>query len=610
MKHNIKRKNFWILLLVDIFLLAFSYLFANFLRQDFNFSYLKLNEGYHFNFLLPILIIIKLIYNYNFDLYSGMWRFTSLKDLYNIIKACFISALTFIVIFFFIDKNILIPRSIPFIDFFLSVMVLSGSRIAVRIYYEYISKKINKHVKKKKVLIIGAGSSGEKLLREIKKNGNLRYKLVGFVDDDEKKIGTKIQGIKVYSLTKHIGFVAKKTEAEEAIIAFSKASEEQLKRTISFCKNANLEYKIVPPIEEIINKDFNLTLIRKVSYKDILGRSEVKLNLDEIENYLLDEVILVTGAGGSIGSELCKQIAKFKPKELLLLDMAESSLFEIDMDLKNNYENIKIIPIVGDIKDKNHLKLIFEKYAPQIVFHTAAYKHVFMMELQPWKAIENNVLGTKILLDVVKTFGLKKFIYISTDKAVNPTSIMGASKKIAELLLQNENDLNLSTVRFGNVLGSAGSVIPIFEKQIKKGGPVTVTDPEVKRFFMTIPEACLLVLQAGALSSGGEIFVLDMGKMKKIIDVAKEMIEFYGYEPNKDIKIKFIGLRKGEKRFEELYMQEESLCKTANKKISKVKIKDNRKISEENIKNFEEVVKKQNGEEIIKIIKDILPEYK
>jgi FlaA1/EpsC-like NDP-sugar epimerase len=609
-------KNFWIVLILDLIALSLVLYLSFLIRFDFKLSY---SDILILQKILPLSIIVKIICFYYFDLYSGMWRYTSLNDLRNIIKASFLSSIIIITILLFTHRFQGFSRSVFLIDLVLTIISISGIRVLIRYYFEVSDiKKDEKNGahKTKNVLIVGAGNSGEKLYREIKNNPSLGYRAVGFIDDAETKIGLKIHGVPVVANIENLDKAIKKTKASDVIISIPSAGEKQIKRIVDICAKNKIDFKIMPPMTEVLHKEISWRSLRKVAYTDLLGREEIKLDTKRIENYIKDKVVLVTGAGGSIGSELSKQICKFSPKRLLLLDIAETSLYNIEMDIKAFFPHLKITLCLVDIKDKEMVYYLFNRFRPEIVFHAAAYKHVPMMEKQPWQAIDNNILGTLRLIKASIKFSIDKFIFISTDKAVKPTSIMGASKRICELLIQSHNESKVSfiAVRFGNVLGSAGSVIPLFEKQIQKGGPVTVTDPDITRFFMTIPEASLLILQAASMGNKNEIFILDMGRPIKISDLAYDMIKFYGHEPNQDIKIVYTGLRPGEKLYEELYTDKETLLKTEHGKIMIVKSENNIKnqIKNETKNKIDLLINeaKKRDKNIIKLlIKDIIPEY-
>ena len=400
--------------------------------------------------------------------------------------------------------------------------------------------------------------------------------MVGFLDDAPGKIGRKIHGVSVRGIIGDLSFVAQKTGADELLIAIPSASVAEMRRIVAVCKESGLRFKTVPSYGELIDGKVTLKTVREVAYRDLIGRATVKLDEKRIEECLRDQCVMVTGAGGSIGSELCRQICRFGPEKLILFERAESPLYEIDLELRSNCGDVKIVPVLGDIQDGDHLRKTFEAHRPQIVFHAAAYKHVPMLELQPWKAVENNILGTQRLLDVANEFELELLVLVSTDKAVKSANVMGASKRLAEMLTLNNHSCNLSrtrmmAVRFGNVVGSVGSVVPLFKRQIESGGPVTVTHPDVTRYFMTIREASQLILQAASMGQGGEIFILDMGTPVKIADMAQDLIRLSGFEPNVDIKIEYIGLRPGEKLYEELITDDENALPTPHPKIMMLK---------------------------------------
>jgi len=517
-----------------------------------------------------------------------MWRYTSVVDLMNIIKASCASSLVLITILLLKTRFVGYPRSVFIIDWFLTVTLISGFRISVRLFFEkvYTEEQLSpsvfltmirnmsqKKIGKKNLIIIGAGYSGEKICREIRNNKNLNYDIVGFLDDDHHKIGRAIHGIKIIGTVEDLPAATKKTFADEVLIAITSADGAQMRRIVDACKATRIPFKTIPGYGELINGKLSVKSIRDVAYRDLLGREIVKLDEAGIESYLTNKTILVTGAGGSIGSELCRQICRFNPRQILLFERAESPLYHIELELKSNFPDVDVRPILGDILDNRQLEVTFTRFDPVVVFHAAAYKHVPMLEIQPWRAVDNNIRGTANLLEISIRHRAERFVFVSTDKAVRPTNVMGASKRVAEMLIQCQPEMKnvqtrFSIVRFGNVLGSVGSVVPLFKKQIEKGGPVTVTHPEVTRYFMTIPEACQLILQAGALGDDQvNIYVLDMGKPIKIVDMAKDLIRLSGFEPDKDIKIEFVGLRPGEKLYEELITEGEGIVPTSHRKI-------------------------------------------
>ncbi|UCD81270.1 MAG: polysaccharide biosynthesis protein, partial [Desulfobacterales bacterium] len=587
MKFKHLYKNFFIVFGLDLFLLTASLFTAYLVRFDF-----ELPEYYFIRFIriLPFILLAKLACFYFFDLYRGMWRYTSIADLFNIIKASTTGTLFIIAYILLRYQFIGYPRSVFLIDWCLTILFVSGFRLGVRFYFESTSgeqtwlnvlRSIILPLRKKipgtnNLLIIGAGDGGEKIYREIRDNAQLQYHVVGFLDDNPVKHGRKIHGIPVLGAIPDIKTAATKVNADEALIAIPSADAQQMRRIVEYCNESGIQFKTIPGYGELINGRVSINSIREVAYRDLLGREIIKLEQDKIGACLKGQSVLVTGAGGSIGSELCRQICRFQPEKIILFERAESPLYEIELELKSNHQSVKIISILADLQDSNQLDKAFKATLPKIVFHAAAYKHVPILEYQPWKAIDNNVLGTKKLIETVVKSNVDRFVFVSTDKAVRPTNVMGASKRLIEMLIQSQNSCGLSqtkfmTVRFGNVAGSVGSVVPMFKKQIKNGGPVTVTHPEITRFFMTIPEACQLILQAGAMGEGGEIFILDMGTPIKIDDMARDLIRLSGFEPDVDIKIEYIGLRPGEKLFEELVADGEDVVPTHHEKIKVLK---------------------------------------
>jgi len=515
-------------------------------------------------------------------------------------------------------------------DWCFTVLLISGYRLCIRIYFERISNGntsfiptrqlltpfFKKMPETKRLLIIGAGDGGEKIYREIHNNERLQYTVIGFLDDDLTKVGRKIHGVPILGKIGNIQKIAKKVNADEALIAIPSATSEQMREILTYCRKSGLKFKTIPGIGELINGKVTVNTIREVDYRDLLGRDLIRLDEDKIGSYLHDQCVMVTGAGGSIGSELCRQICRFKPHSIVMYERAESPLYEINHELKQDFGAVNTIPVLADVQDKTQLEKAFGAYRPQTVFHAAAYKHVPMLEMQPWKAVDNNIQGTANLVEITNKFDVGRFVFVSTDKAVRPANVMGASKRIAEMLIQSQNGCGLShtkfmTVRFGNVVGSVGSVIPLFKKQIKKGGPVTVTHPEVARFFMTIPEACQLILQAGAMGKGGEIFLLDMGTSIKIDDMARDLIRFSGFEPDVDIKIEYIGLRPGEKLSEELIIEGEDVVPTSHEKIMVLKGMDcNLQILNGNINNLIQLAKDQKIDTIKGKLQEMVPEYR
>ena len=603
------------LIIYDIVLLVGSLYFALLLRFDFKIpdeymGFLKLS-------LIPV-IAITLIFNKFFKLYNSIWKYASIEDLMSIIYSISLSNVVFVIYSHFVNFRFLenryyrFPFSVHIIFWILSVITLGGTRFLIRIVDQ---SKGEKEVRKrcKKLLIIGAGDASSILIKEIKRHNNLNYDIVGLIDDDVSKKGKFISGIEVLGGRDDIVDICKRKEVEEIIIAIPSVDIDAKRNIINICKKTDCKLKTLPGIYEIVDGRVNISKLRDVNIEDLLGREEVKLNNSNINKYIRDKVILVTGGGGSIGSELCRQISKFNPRKLLILDIYENNVYSVQMELNYNHPELNKEVIIASIRDINRMRSIFSQYKPDVVFHAAAHKHVPLMELNPEEAIKNNIIGTYNVLKCCNEFNVKKFVQISTDKAVNPTNIMGATKRFCEIMVQAFDQISSTeyvAVRFGNVLGSNGSVIPLFKKQISHGGPVTVTHPEINRFFMTIPEAAQLVIQAGAIAHGGEIFVLDMGKPVKIVDLARDLITLSGYKPDVDIKIEYTGLRPGEKLYEEPLMNEIALTATEHNKIF-VEKSDNVDIKfvEQSIAQFERAVV-GSREDIFKLMEEKVPTYR
>jgi len=553
-----------------------------------------------------------------------MWRFTSINDMKNIVKA---SVTSFVIIVFsilFYNRFEGYTRTVFVIDMVFSILFIAGFRMMVRLYFEHYNsllvngdKTLSKtgKVNAKKILILGAGNTAEKVYRLIRDTSSARqYNVVGYLDDHPVKKGKMIHGIRVIGKISDVKVIAEKAGVSEVIIAIPSATSKQMRRIVSLCKDAGVESKTVPSMSELLS-DISMSSIRKVEYTDLLGREDVKLDDCMIDELLAGKVVMVTGAAGSIGSELCRQICRFKPRRILLYEMAESPLYDIDLELRNIFEGVDVVPILADTQNMKQLERAFGTYKPDIVFHAAAYKHVPMLEAHAWKAVKNNIIATNNLAECAIKYSVDRFVFVSTDKAVRPTNVMGATKRIAEILIQNQKVYNqcltkFMIVRFGNVVGSAGSVLPLFKRQIAQGGPVTVTHPEVTRYFMTIPEASQLILQAGSMGDGGEIFVLDMGKPIKIDNIARDLIRLSGFEPDDDIKINYIGLRPGEKLYEELITEGEDIVKTDHKKIMVLcGSEHNLKKLNGNIDRLESLAEKQDTSKIIESLQEIVPEY-
>ncbi|WP_247872407.1 polysaccharide biosynthesis protein [Turicibacter sanguinis] len=509
---------------------------------------------------------------YLFKLYKSLWQYASISELLNVLKACVIGGL---MLFLVINPILHINFDVILMPFYILLLVffIGGIRFAYRVVRRdrRFTLQLQSKSKWKNVLIVGGGDAGSTVIRELQINEDVKLRPVGVIDDDKSKQGRTLHGVDVVGTRHDIVRVVEEKNVDEILVSIPSMNGKEMKQILDICQKTPCKLKTMPGLYQLINGEVDIRKIRDVEIEDLLGRDPVETNLEEISNFIHGKVVLVTGGGGSIGSELCRQIASFNPKTLIIVDIYENSAYDIQNELKAMYgKGLDLKVIIASVRDFSRIRQIFKQYHPQIVYHAAAHKHVPLMEASPQEAIKNNVFGTLNVAKCAHEFKVSRFVLISTDKAVNPTNIMGASKRLAEMIIQSLNEhsrCEYVAVRFGNVLGSNGSVIPLFKRQIENGGPITVTHPDIIRYFMTIPEAVELVLQAGAMARGGEVFVLDMGEPVKIVDLAKGLIRLSGLELGKDIDIKYTGLRPGEKMFEELLLSEEGLLKTPNKKI-------------------------------------------
>lgn len=579
----------------------------------------------HYMRTLPYYILLalflKLSFLILFNLYDISWRLVSIEELIKVFKAVFFGSLALGMALYLLRttapfKTSPFPRSILLLDFIFSLILIGFLRISKRILNEGLKGTLKLKVDKIKVLIYGAGSAGAQITREMLLKKNPDYLPIGFIDDNPAKRGIKIHGVKVLGTKEDIQKICKTYNVDEVLIALPSAHSKEIKEMVERIRELTpiKKIKILPSVTDLMEGKVTLSDIHEIKLEDLLGRSPVKIDFSVIKEFVKDKIIMITGAGGSVGSELANSILQFSPKKLIIFDIDETEIF----NLVNKLESLKtkIIPVIGDIKDETKIDYIFKKYFPQIVIHSAAYKHVPVLEMYPEEAVKINVLGTKIIAELSLKYNIEKFIFISTDKAINPTSVMGATKRVNEELLKIlnlKNKTKFISVRFGNVLGSRGSVIPVFREQIRKGGPITVTHPEMKRYFMINSEAVLLVLEASAIGEGGEVFVLDMGQPIKIVDLAKEMIKLSGYEPDVDIPIVITNIRPGEKLFEEVLSAEEGVENTGYEKIFKARIADE-KSSEEFIEKINLLIKISaeniDEKEIKKLLKEMVPTYK
>ncbi len=564
--------------------------------------------------LLPLLVL-KLSIFWWFGVFRGWWRYVSMADLVLLVRANLFASLSVLLAAFFLYRMEGIPRTVLALEGVLCFLFMGGIRFITRAFREQYFPMVFQAVGPfENTIVYGAGTGGQAVVRELRMQPELGKRVVGFVDDDPEKKNRVIQGYEVLGAGQDLVRICHREDVKEVILAIPNATGKQVRSIIDRCRDADIHFKILPGMGELINGTLSVQQIRDVALEDLLGREPVQMDNQAIAAYLQGKRVLVTGAGGSIGSEVCRQVSRFAPDTLILFDQAETPLFFVDRELSESDPPYKLISVIGDVCSRSRLRAVFDKYRPEVVFHAAAYKHVPVMEANPAEAVRTNVRGTQYLAEVADTFGVENFVMISTDKAVNPTNVMGATKRAAEIFVQNlsrRSSTHFVTVRFGNVLGSNGSVVPIFKQQIQDGGPVTVTHPEVTRYFMTIPEATQLVLQAGSMGQGGEIFLLDMGEPVKIVALAEELIRLSGLDPYEDIAIEFTGLRPGEKLFEELLLSGEGVQDTRHSKIKVALAVDyDEKSLANRFKALYGAAQKMQRENVRGILQEIVPEYR
>lgn len=594
-----------LLLIVDVITIIGVALISLLIRFD---GYITSHYLHQMIDALPIMVISYIVMLLSMHLYTRIWRYAGMREMVAVLIATTLGAGLFYTGMYVFDKSL--PRSIYLISWILSTGVIGIGRMVLHYIAMRYGGKQSTDADMVNTLIIGAGDAGATIAREIERYHKRSRKVIGFIDDDESKFNRLMGGVRILGNRHDIPSIVKEHKVKEIIIAMPSVTRNEIRNIMEICSPLKCKVNTLPGMYQLLDDEVLVSHLHPVSIEDLLERDEVRLDMDVVEHYIRDKVVLVTGAGGSIGSEICRQIMRVGPKQLLLLGHGENSIYLINQELKNIYKDGPIIPIIADIRDKQQLDQIFTQYNPQVVFHAAAHKHVPLMEIQPMAAVLNNIYGTRNVADVAGRHGVERFVMISTDKAVNPTSVMGATKRVAEKVIISMNDTydtKYITVRFGNVLGSRGSVIPLFKKQIEAGGPVTVTDPEMTRYFMTIPEASQLVLQAGAMGKGGEVFLLDMGEPVKIIDLARNMIRLSGLEPDKDIHIKITGLRPGEKKYEELLTSEEGTNRTNHTKIFEAPLDTvDRDWLIEKISTFDSC---ETDMDVIGVLQDIIPTY-
>jgi len=599
----------WVVFLIDLTICLFSVVFAFYVRFEFS-----LSEEYKIllKSVIPLILFIRAVHFISFRTYAGLIRYTSTKDAERIFIVTSISTLVLFAINFinyFSNSKFIIPNSILLIDYFLTIILMVGSRLFYKAVYYTIR---NTDLNGEKILIVGVEQFAAAVKRAIDRESLSGIQIVGFIDPYNQQEGNKIENIEIYNINR-IEYLIQKYDVSKVILASKNLDPNRKNRIIEKCLSLNVNVQTIPDANTWINGELNVKQIKNIKIEDLLERPPIVLDKKRIQDYIKGKVVLVTGAAGSIGSEMVRQITMFHPKKLILFDVAETPLYDLELELKECQQFFDFETVIGSVTNEYRINKLFEVFHPQVVFHAAAYKHVPMMENNPTEAVFNNVVGTKLVADISIKFRVEKFVMISTDKAVNPTNIMGASKRIAEIYTQSLNYTSRTkfiTTRFGNVLGSNGSVIPRFKKQIENGGPITITHPDIIRYFMTIPEACQLVLEAGAMGQGGEIFIFDMGKPVKILDLAKKMIKLSGLTYGKDIQINFTGLRPGEKLYEELLNNKENTIPTYHPKIMIAKV--NQYKQEEVLPKVMELISLLPGHNnftIVSLMKDIVPEF-
>lgn len=600
------------LVLLDVISVLIASFAALYIRFDFKFQSIKDIYLQRWESILPWMIILTILIYFSWRLYKSVWRYASATELLNIIGATTTAGLVQLLLCVVTNQGM--PRSYYLLFWFLLTCCNCATRFSYRVLRLINSKRrAMGHKNGVNVMLIGAGAAGNAILKEIESSQYVNLKVKCIIDDGPGCHGKYMRGIPIVGGREKIMDAVGKYSIDEIIIAMPSVSNQIKREFIDICKETGCKLRTLPGMYQLINGDVSIAKLKDVDIEDLLGREPIRTNLDEVMGYVSNKVVMVTGGGGSIGSELCRQIASHNPKQLIIVDIYENNAYDIQQELRRRYPGLNLEVLIASVRNTKRMNRIFETYRPNVVYHAAAHKHVPLMEDSPNEAIKNNVMGTYKTAQAAAKYGTERFVLISTDKAVNPTNIMGASKRMCEMVIQMMNQkyaTNFVAVRFGNVLGSNGSVIPLFKQQIAAGGPVTVTDPNIIRYFMTIPEAVSLVLQAGAYAKGGEIFVLDMGEPVKIVDLATNLIKLSGYKPGEDIEIKFTGLRPGEKMYEELLMNEEGLQKTENKMIFIGKPIDfDVEIFEKQLHELEEDARNERVEDIRRKVKEIVTTY-
>jgi FlaA1/EpsC-like NDP-sugar epimerase len=598
--------------LVVTFFFIFQTVLANYLAFILKFEgvppalYLKIFLSY-----LPVLLLVRILFFFQAGLHKDLWRYASVGDLLKIVKSTTAGTVVFLVIVKFLAGNALYPSSVYVLDWLLLVMISGGSRLVPQLLRD------NHHTgpAAKKILVYGAGDAGERLVRDMKNNDKYKFEVIGFIDDDPYKKGLEMHGLPIFGTQAVLGDIVEKYRPDEIVISIPSADFRRKNAIYLACKPFNIPIKTLPGLNDIFGGKVSVSQIKPLSLEDLLQRDEIRTDIKEVEEYIRSKSVLVTGAGGSIGSELSRQIFKYRPARLVLFDRDENGLFQVDHELYGKKGKVFMKAVVGDMRDAHTLENLFSTHGPHIVFHAAAHKHVPLMEFNSVEAVKNNIFGTKNLMDAAVRHGVESFVMVSTDKAVNPTNILGATRRVAEFLTMSMNSSSstkFTTVRFGNVLGSNGSVIHTFSEQLKRGGPLTVTHPEIKRFFMLIPEAVQLVLIAASASTGGTIYVLDMGKQIRIVDLAENLIRLKGFVPHEEIKIEYVGLRPGEKLYEELFDDYEEIIPTQHEKL-RIAAPHNvptPAAMEQTLAELEHHIANNDQDKIVPVLQKIVPNFK
>ncbi|MCK9175600.1 MAG: polysaccharide biosynthesis protein [Desulforhopalus sp.] len=628
MLKQFKNRNLYLVLITDVLIFTASLTLAYLLRFDFS------PDPHYWNlFWISLLILVpcKMFFFFISGLYRGMWRYTDIRDSWRLFRAVVMAEVLAIALLSWYARLSGYPRSVFIIDAVLTFLLAGGVRVAIRSYFltqgkfqisSLLAPALYRTRRKdlKRILIVGAGDVGERILREIIESPQLNFEVVGFLDDDPAKQNRTLHGIRILGTITDLETVVLKHDVEEILVAMPSATGEEIRRVVELCEKIQIPHKTLPAMGALMDGQVSVNHFREVSYEDLLGRPSVHLENAAISSLITGKTVMVTGGGGSIGSELVRQIVRFEPKCLIILERSECNLYAIQMELHHTLKFRQYVPILGRVQDRKLLGRVMEIYSPQVIFHAAAYKHVPMVECNPWEGVFNNVWASQVLMDVAAEYGVERFVLISTDKAVRPTNVMGTTKRIVELTLQSQpqSTTRFMAVRFGNVIGSSGSVIPLFKEQIRNGGPVTVTHPEMTRYFMTIPEACQLILQAGTMGTGGEIFILKMGTPVKIAEMAKDLIRLSGKEPEKDIRIEYSGIRPGEKLYEELITHGEGVVSTTHDSIMVLRPESEtagvlspgfREQLEIQLARLVETAKDYDVKKIKTLLHEIVPEY-